>query len=166
MCYYCVSAVRSHHWKVWGWDFRTHRPGGTPSSWHAVQWKIRYCVWCNTHSQPHPPDLTPPSTAYLQPSQAASLPAGLSSTQLPHKAAGNRTPMPESRATKTQAEVSPADFPSLFFFFPLEFRLNFSCYSTHYFSELGDPKAHGFNFKVLDVRFFYPGPGRDVLLIA
>lgn len=73
--------------------------------------------------------------------------------------------MPESRATKTQAEVSPADFLSLFFF-PLEFRLNFSCYSTHYFSELGDPKAHGFNFRVLDVRFFYPGPGRDVLLIA
>lgn len=63
-------------------------------------------------------------------------------------------------------QKSPLPTFLLCFFFPLEFRLNFSCYSTHCFSELGDPKAHGFDFKVLDVRFFYPGPGRDVLLIA
>lgn len=55
ICRYSISTVRNYNRGVWRWNILTYRPGGTLPRWQAVQWKIRYCVWCNMRPRPRPP---------------------------------------------------------------------------------------------------------------
>lgn len=82
ICCYYVSAVWNYNRRVWRWNILTYRPGGTLSSWQAVQWKIRYCVWCNMYSLlTHPLSLTQPCSVLF--ADRASLP--LCDPQLWHR---------------------------------------------------------------------------------
>lgn len=55
VCCCSVPAVWDYNRRVRRWNTFTYHPGGTPARWHAVRWKVRYCVWCGMCPLPGPP---------------------------------------------------------------------------------------------------------------